>query len=103
MSKAITLTIPHELGRAEARRRIDDGFAGLTRHLGVVAGAVTQTWTGDRLSFGFSALGQHVSGTVEVEDALVKLELLLPNLLAALAGRLKGRLRSEGQILLGKK
>jgi len=33
----------------------------------------------------------------------VKLELLLPNVLAMLAGKLKGRLKQEGQLLLEKK
>src|SRR5262245_60733770 len=91
MSKAITLTIPHELGRAEARRRIDEGFANLTRSLGAVAGALSKSWTGDRLSFAFSALGQQISGIVDVEDASVKLEVLLPNVLAMLANKVKGR------------
>jgi hypothetical protein len=103
MSKAITLTLPHELGRAEARRRIDEGFASLTKHLGGVAGGVTKAWSGDRLTFCVSAIGQEIRGTVDVEDKAVKLEVLLPNLMAMVANRLKGRLKREGQILLEKK
>lgn len=103
MSKVITVTIPHELGRAEARRRIDDGFASLTQHMGAAAGVLSKTWTGDRLSFGLSALGQRISGTIDVEDAAVRLEVLLPNLLAMMADKMKGRLKKEGQLLLEKK
>jgi hypothetical protein len=103
MSKAITLTIPHELGRAEARRRIDEGVANLTRSLGGAAGVLSKSWAGDRLSFGFSALGQQINGTIDVEDASVKLEVLLPNVLAMLANKLKGRLRTEGRLLLERK
>ena len=103
MSKAITLTIPHELGRAEARRRIDEGFANFAKHMGAAAGVLSKTWPGDRLAFALSALGQQISGTIDVEDAAVKLEVLLPNLLAMLANKVKGRLRTEGQILLEKK
>ena len=40
MSKAITVSIPHALGRAEARRRIDEGFGDFSRHLGGGAGAL---------------------------------------------------------------
>lgn len=103
MSKAITLTIPHELGRTEARRRVDEGFANFSRHMGAVAGALTKDWTGDRLSFAFAALGQRITGTIDVEDSAIRLELLLPNLLAMMADKVKGRLRKEGQILLEKK
>jgi putative polyhydroxyalkanoate system protein len=103
MSKAVTVTIPHELGRAEARRRIDGGFASFSQHMGAAAGVLTKTWAGDRLSFALAALGQKISGSIDVDDAAVRLEILLPNLLAVMAEKVKGRLRKEGQLLLEKK
>lgn len=102
MSKAITLTIPHDLGRAEARRRIDGGFGDLARHLGGM-GSVTKTWEGDRLSFAFSVMGEAISGIVDVADKTVRLEVLLPGLLGLIAGKVKGRLQKQGQLLLEKK
>ena len=103
MSKAVTLTIPHELGRAEARRRLDEGFASFSQHMGVAAGVLSKSWTGDRLSFALAALGQQISGTIDVDDAAVRVEVLLPNLLAVMADKVKGRLKKEGQLLLEKK
>lgn len=103
MSKVITLTIPHELGRAEARRRIDEGFATFSQHLGVAAGVLTKSWSGDRLNFGLQALGQSVTGTIDVEAAAIRLEVLLPNLLAIMGETVRRRLRREGQLLLEKK
>jgi hypothetical protein len=103
MNKAITLTLPHELGRAEAKQRIDEGFASFARHMGVAASALSKSWSGDRLSFALQALGQGVSGTIDVEDAVVRLEVLLPGLLALMADRMRGRLQREGQLLLEKK
>jgi putative polyhydroxyalkanoate system protein len=102
MSKAVSVTIPHELGRAEARRRVDAGFGDLSRHLGGL-GAVTQSWEGDRLSFSFAAMGQAISGAIEVADRSVNLEVILPDLLAMMAGKVKGRLQKQGQLLLEKK
>lgn len=102
MSKAVTVTIPHELGRAEARRRIETGFGDLSRQLGGLGG-VSKTWEGDRLSFAFAAMGQAISGSVDVADRAIRLEVLLPGLLAMMAGKLKGRLQREGQLLLEKK
>ena len=104
MSKAITLTIPHELGRAEAKRRIDEGFASFAQHMGAAAGVLSKDWTGDdRLTFALAALGQRISGSIEVEDAAVRLEVLLPNLLAIVADKVRGRLKKEGQLMLEKK
>lgn len=103
MSKAITLTLPHELGRAEARRRIDEGFANFSQHMGAASGVLSKSWTGDRLNFSFQALGQGISGTIDVEDTAIRLEVLLPNLLALIADKVRGRLMKEGQLLLEKK
>lgn len=103
MSKAITVNIPHELGRAEARRRIDEGFGRLFQQMGGTAGALTKSWEGDKLNFSLEAMGQAISGVIEVAETTVRLEVLLPNFLAMIAGKLKGRLQKEGQILLEKK
>ncbi len=102
MSKAVTVTIPHELGRAEARRRVDAGFGDLSRHLGGL-GAVSKSWDGDRLSFSFSTVGQAISGFIDVADRAIRLEVLLPGFLGMIAGQVKGRLQKEGQLLLEKK
>jgi putative polyhydroxyalkanoate system protein len=102
MTKVVTVTIPHELGRAEARKRVDAGFDDLSRHLGGLGG-VSRSWEGDRLNFAFAAMGQAISGTLDVADRGIRLEVLLPNLLAMMAGKLKGRLHKEGQLLLEKK
>ena len=62
MNKAITVTIPHQLGRTEARRRIDAGFGDLSGHLGGGGSGLAKAWEGDRLSFSLQAMGQAISG-----------------------------------------
>lgn len=104
MTTPITVNIPHQLGRAEARRRIEDGFAKVLRQLpGGGSGHVSESWDGDRLSFSASALGQTVRGVIEVQDSTVAMEIELPALLGAIAHRMKGRLQKAGQLLLTKK
>jgi len=103
MSKPISVTIPHQLGRAEARKRVDEGFGDLARHLGGAAGALDKRWEGDRLSFALTSFGQSISGYVLVEDAAVTVEVLLPGFLAMIAGKVQGTLRKEGQLLLTRK
>lgn len=99
MSKPVVVDIPHELGRAEARRRIQEGLGSLTGQISVV-GELTHSWQGDVMSFSLLAIGQTVSGTIGIEERNVRLEVLLPGIFAMVADRVKGRLRKEGQILL---
>jgi hypothetical protein len=103
MSKPISVTIPHQLGRAEARKRIDEGFADMSRHLGGAAGALDKRWNGDRLDFSLVSFGQSIAGHVAVADALVTVEVILPGFLAMIAGKVQGTLRKEGQLLLTKR
>lgn len=103
MATPLSISIPHQLGRAEARRRIETGFANLVRQLPGGGGTVSERWDGDRLIFSVSGLGQAVSGVVDVLDGAVKMELQLPEILGLLAGGLKGRLQKAGQLLLTKK
>src|SRR5215472_17333487 len=102
MTRSVTVTIPHQLGAAEARRRIDEGFATFTRRLGNAPGAVEHNWQGDTLNFALTSFGQALSGRVVVAPAQVTVEVLLPGFLGMLAGRVRGVLRREGRLLLEK-
>jgi hypothetical protein len=100
MSKPVSVSIPHELGRAEARRRIDEGVGRLTAQIGAV-GEIKKTWEGDLMRFSLQAIGQTVTGTIDIREHEVLLEVYLPGIFAMIANKVKGRLRDEGQILLG--
>jgi hypothetical protein len=67
------------------------------------AGTCSERWEGDRLTFGVAAMGQTVSGVIDVLDAAVTMEIELPGVLAMIASGLKGRLQKVGQLLLTKK
>jgi hypothetical protein len=103
MSKPLVISIPHRLGKQEALRRLRDGLgeAGASfRHLFSID---EQTWTGDHLQFRVSALGQSASGSIDVAEDYVKLEVFLPWLLAKLAETLQPLIRKEAVLLLEKK
>ena len=102
MNKAITVAIPHQLGRAEARRRIEEGFGDFSRRLGG-AGGVSKSWDGDRLNFTLQAMGQQVAGVLDVADDAVRVEVILPGFLGMIAGKIKGTVQKEGHLLLGNK
>ena len=103
MATPITVCIPHQLGRAEARRRIEAGFAKIIQQLPRLGGACSQRWDGDRLTFGIAAMGQTVAGVVNVLDAAVTIEIELPGVLGIIASGLKDRLQKAAQLLLAKK
>jgi len=98
----LTISIPHQLGRAEARRRIETSFVTVLRQL-PGGSSCTEHWEGDRLSFSVGGMGQAISGAVEVLDATVTIQIQLPGMLGAIAGVLKGKLQKAGQLLLTKK
>ena len=103
MTTPLSINIPHQLGRAEARRRIEAGFAKMVGQLPGVGGHVSQRWEGDRLTFTASGMGQGLSGVIDVLDASVTMELGLTGLLGMLAGGFKGRIEQAGRLLLTKK
>lgn len=103
MATPINVSIPHQLGRAEARRRIERGFGKITHVLaGGVGGNCIERWDGDRLIFCVATLGQAVEGVITVLDAAVMMEIELPSVLGLVAGGLRGRLQKIGQLLLTK-
>jgi hypothetical protein len=99
----ISIRIPHQLGRAEARRRIESGFANMLRQVPGGGHAFSERWDGDRLLFSLAAMGQTIAGSVSVLDAEVEMEIELPGLLGMIANGLRGRLQKAGQLLLTKK
>jgi hypothetical protein len=103
VSRPVTISLPHQLGNAEARRRIERGFAQLTREMTGGVGAMLtcrERWEGDRLHFEAGTLGQKMTGRLDVLEDSVKIEVDLPPIFAALAERIAAKLKSEGQKLL---
>lgn len=96
----LTISIPHQLSRTEARRRIENGFAKIIDGIPGSTGTCSQRWEGDRLIFSVRAMGQTASGVVTVLDDAVTMEIDLPGMLGSIAAGLKGRLQKAGQLLL---
>src|SRR4051794_5485848 len=96
----LTVSIPHRLGREEARRRIQDHLGTMRNQQGAVATLVQEVWAGDKLTFTVSAMGQQISGHATIEDSAVQVEVALPWLLKLLAGTVKQRIEEKGRLLL---
>jgi hypothetical protein len=101
MARPVSITVSHELGREAAAARLRGGVDRIRDKLGLVKmQLVEEEWQGDTLQFGVAALGQTVRGRLEVEDRLVRVELMLPWMLAVFAEKLKLGVEKQGRLLL---
>jgi hypothetical protein len=100
MSIPVVVTIPHKLGKEEARRRLEAGFRGVRKGVGSSFAVLKDDWKGDHLDFSASLLGQTTKGTVDVENDHVRLEVELPWVLAMLANKAKALVETQGRLML---
>lgn len=99
----ITVNVPHKLGRAEARQRIDGGFAKVQEKIAGKSVDVEQDWQGDVMSFSAAVMGQTITGNLTVEESNVAIEVNLPWFLAKLSGNVSEKLAKGTKLLLEKK
>jgi hypothetical protein len=102
MPQPVIVTIPHRLGKAEAKRRLQSGFHNVRANVGESLMVLKDTWSGDHLDFQASLLGQSTTGTVEVAEDHVRLEVQLPWVLAVLAEKAKVLVERQGRLMLEK-
>jgi hypothetical protein len=89
MSHPISLDIPHKLGLAEARRRLDGGVGKIADYV-PGGGNVVHHWEGDTLHFTITAMGQSIACRVGVFEDKVHADIDLPPFLSLFAGKIRG-------------
>ena len=101
MSAPLVVSIPHKLGREEAVRRLKTGLGRAAASIPVMQ-VEEERWDGDRMNFRIRALGQVASGSVDVGEDNVRVEVVLPWLLQRFAEMAQATIRKRGQLLLTK-
>lgn len=102
MASTMQFDIPHRLGKAEAKRRIEAGIPKLERHI-PGGGTVQADWTGeDRLAMTVTAMGQKVAVDMTVEDSVVHAAVAVPMMLSMMAGAISGFVQTSAQKMLEK-
>ena len=91
----VTMEAPHELGQEEAARRLKKRFNVARGLYGSQVSDLTEQWDDHTLTFGFKTMGMKVAGTVEVQDAQVRLNANLPLAAAMFKGMIETRIRQE--------
>src|SRR5262249_653708 len=99
----LVISIPHSLGKEVALARLKSGFTGARTHFGHLMSIDEELWSGDHLQFRLRALGQAAGGTIDVAEDHVRVEVMLPWLLAALAEKIAPVFRKEVTLLLEKR
>jgi len=101
MSQPIVVSLPHRLGKAEALRRLQASLNDAQLSSGGLFLFKNQ-WSGDHLDFRASMLGQTTTGTIDVAEDHVRLEVQLPWLLSLLANKANALVEKQGKLMLEK-
>jgi hypothetical protein len=97
VSNSIIVTIPHQLGAEEAKRRVAERIDVLRRDYIDKIAHSEANWKGDTADIRVVAFGQTVTGKISVMNDSLHIEVQLPWILAALAGPIQGFLKGNAE------
>lgn len=101
MAAPTIVEIPHQLGREEVRRRMSSRIGDLAKRIPGGMAEVSSSWASeDRMLLDVVAMGQKVAATVDVEDKLVRVSVVLPLMLSFMAGPISAIVRKSGEDML---
>ena len=98
------VAVPHQLPKEEVRRRLRTRIGDLGNY---VPGGVADVQTGwpseDRMTLQIAAMGQTLTGEVQVEERQVVFQVTLPPALSFFSGVVENAIRENAPKLLEKK
>lgn len=102
MTQPLTVSIPHTLGRQEAKRRLDSGIGRIRPELAALVSTLDYNWSGDDLNFRAVAMWQTITGRIEVLEDSVRIEIDLPWMMRLLGDTILKQVRGRGMAMLEK-
>lgn len=95
------IDIPHKLERDEVKRRLQSRIGELPEHIPGGIAEVSSSWPApDRMAIAVGALGQQVTGTIDVHEQFVRLTVVLPAALSFMGPLIEAAIRQKGEKLL---
>jgi len=95
------VSIPHQLGRDEVRRRLQTRSHTLGSAIpGGMADVATSWPSEDRMNLSVQAMGQAVTGHIDIRDDAIDVVLMLPPALGFIQPMVEGAIRQQGHLLL---
>lgn len=97
MSKTIVVTVPHTLGKDEARRRVAAEIDKLKAAYVDKLAHSEVNWADDAVDIRVVALAQEAKAHISVAETDVRIEILLPWILAGLASKVESQLSTTAK------
>ena len=95
------VAIPHDLGRDEVRRRLKSRSHELADAIpGGMTEVVTNWPSEDRMGMSIQAMGQVLTGHIDIRDSEIEVVLNLPPALGFIQPIVEGAIRQQGHALL---
>lgn len=91
----LTIQIPHDLGKEEATRRLQQHFHDIKQRFEQHVSDFEEEWNGHSMQFGFRTFGLKISGLVESAPAEVKVSAELPMAAMMFRGTIERQIRDE--------
>jgi putative polyhydroxyalkanoic acid system protein len=102
MSQPLIVSIPHRLGRQEAKSRLDSGIGRIGPELAGLVSTLDHRWEEDTLNFTAVAMWQTITGRLAVLDDAVRIEIDLPWLMRLLGDTIAKQMRERTTAMLEK-
>ena len=96
----MTVNIPHALPKQEAEHRVKNLLTSVKTQFGSMVTNVEEDWKGTVGTFKFSMSGHPVSGTIELLDKSVQVDINLPFIANLFKGKIKSTIEDQGTKLL---
>jgi Putative polyhydroxyalkanoic acid system protein (PHA_gran_rgn) len=87
--RTLKISIPHQLGKEEAKRRIQGHFGHFRSQSASLMTQFDEHWSGDDMNFDATLLAAPITGHLRVEEELVDVEVDMPWFLAALSSAVR--------------
>ncbi len=95
------VALPHDLGREEVRRRLNDRSHEIVDYIPDGMADVEMDWVEeDRMALHITAMNQTVTGHIDVYEEQVVFEVQLPGMLSFVEPAIEKAIRSNGQKML---
>ncbi|MEM9310292.1 MAG: polyhydroxyalkanoic acid system family protein, partial [Pseudomonadota bacterium] len=99
--RPMRVRLPHQLDRAEVRRRLDERKGEIVTYFPEGMATLESGWQGeDHLDFTVAVAGQRIGGAIDIGDDHVEIEIDLPFILSFLRPTIERSMRKEGTRLL---
>jgi putative polyhydroxyalkanoic acid system protein len=95
-----SVSVRHELGQEPARARVERFLDSVQRDYAAHISHVSGEWAENRLDFRFLVSGLNVSGTLVVDESIVRVAGPLPLAAALFRGQIERTIRDELERLL---